>query len=233
MKLHEEPPTKKGTGRCVPAPFSIKLKQQRLLAASSEQIKALTAITAAALAFVGLRTWRLQLKGTAEYTLAKEVLKSVYRVREAFKHVRNPAIFSYEYPESMRQPSGHLKDECRAEGTAHVYEERFKVLNEAFRTLEDRTLDAQVEWGSDYAKIIVPLRKCRAELLVALQNHVEVMKPGHERRRTTVDERREARSVMYYLGEDQAELDSFTPEINSAITQFEQRLRPIVGERNG
>ena len=203
------------------------------IGASSEQIKALTAIAAACLAFVGLRTWRLQLKGTAEYTLAKEVLKAAYRVREAFKHVRNPAIFSYEYPESMREPSGHVKDEVRAEGTAHVYEERFKVLNEAFRTLEDRALDAQVEWGSDYATIIVPLRKCRGELLITLQRHVEKMKPGYHERHSTVDEKQQARSVMYYLGEDQHELDSFTTDINAAIRQFEQRLRPIIGARKG
>jgi hypothetical protein len=205
----------------------------RQLGAASEQIKALTAVTAATLAFVGLRTWRLQLKGTAEYTLAKEVLKAAYRVREAFKHVRNPAIFSYEYPESMREETGHLKDQFRAEGTAHVYEERFKVLNDAFRVLEDRTLDAKVEWGSHFAVLIMPLRKLRAELLMAVQDHVQAIKPGRERRRTTVDEMREARSVMYYLGEDQNELDRFTPETNGAIAEFEKRLRPIVGARKG
>lgn len=205
----------------------------RQLGAASEQIKALTAITAAALAFVGLRTWRLQLKGTAEYTLAKEVLKAAYRVREAFKHVRNPAIFAYEYPEAMRDETNHLKDEFRAEGTAHVYEERFKLLNDAFRALEDRSLDAQVEWGSEFAAVMMPLRKLRAELLVTLQDHVQAMKPGHQRRRTTVDEKREERSVMYYLGEDATDMDRFTPEINRAIAEFETRLRPIIGKRNG
>lgn len=203
------------------------------LGASNEQIKSITAIVAAGLAFYGLRTWRLQLKGTAEYTLAKDVLKAVYRVREAFKHVRNPAIYSYEYPEAMRSPSGHLKSEFNVEGTAHVYEERFKMLNDAFRTLEDRTLDSQVEWGADYADVIVPLRKCRAELLVTLQSHVDSLKPSYQQLRESAEQIKRANSVMYYLGEKRHDLDSFTPEINAAVSQFEQLLRPIIGTRFG
>jgi hypothetical protein len=197
--------------------------------AINDQLTSLAAIVAAVLAYAGLKTWRLQLKGTSEYTLAKEVLKAVFRVREGFKHVRNPAIFGYEYPESMLAENGYLKDECRAEGTAHVYQERFKVLNEAFKLLEDHSLDAQVEWGAKFSTLIMPLRKLRAELLVTLQDYVHAMKPGVRARRTSLDEKREERSVMYYLGEDASEHDKFTPEINKAILAYETELRPIIG----
>lgn len=195
----------------------------------SDQLASLVALIAAALAYAGLQTWRLQLKGTSEYTLAKEVLKAAYRVREGFKHVRNPAIFGYEYPESTREENGYLKDACRAEATAHVYQERFKVLNESFQLLEDHTLDAQVEWGIKFSTLIMPLRKLRAELLVSLQDYVHGMKPGASMRRTSLDDRREERSVMYYLGENQSEFDKFTPEINRAIEAYEYELRPIIG----
>ena len=50
----------------------------------------LAAASAALCVYLGLNAWRNELKGKAEYELAKNVLKSVYRVREAFKHVRNP-----------------------------------------------------------------------------------------------------------------------------------------------
>lgn len=133
----------------------------------------------------------------------------------------------------MREETGHLKEQFRAEGTAHVYEERFKILNDAFRVLEDRALDAQVEWGAEFISLMIPLRKLRAELMMALQDHIQAMKPGFQRRRTTLDEKREERSVMYYLGENETELDRFTPEINRAITEFETRLRPIIGKKKG
>ena len=36
-----------------------------------------------------------------EYQLAKDVLRLVYKVEEAFRHVRNTAIFGYEYSKDM------------------------------------------------------------------------------------------------------------------------------------
>jgi hypothetical protein len=51
------------------------------LGASSDQIVALAASAAATCTYLGLRTWRRQLKGASEYALAKDLLKAVYRVR--------------------------------------------------------------------------------------------------------------------------------------------------------
>jgi|GEM_PF-1875345 len=202
----------------------------KAFAASSNSITALAALFAAGCAFLGLKAWREQLKGSAEYTLAKDMLKAAYGVREAFIHVRNPFIRAYEYPENMRDPSGHLKDEFRAEGTGHVYEERFKVFSKAFRILEDKVLDAQVEWGDDYTTVMPPLRQCRVELMLALQSHIEAQKPNFQPRSTTKHEKEwERKSVMYNLGEN-SEQDLFTTQINAAIAGFEKRLRPIIGE---
>lgn len=200
--------------------------------AASNSITAVAAIVASTFAYLGLRTWRDQLKGASEYALAKELMKAVYRVREAFKHVRNPAMYVYEYPEGMRDEHGDLKKECRAAGIGHAYEERFKILTDAFRILEDKNLDAQVEWGADFAQIIVPLRKCRAELQITLQAYIESLKPRFGYSRTsTAEERRKADSVMYYFGEEPSEYDNFTPQINVAISEFEARLRPLIGKR--
>ena len=107
----------------------------------------LSAVGAAVFAYLGLNAWRKELKGKSEYQLAKDILKSVYKAREAFKHVRHIMIFQYEYPEDMLGPHGYLKPEHDYEGTAHVYETRWKVMDEAFKELEEYHLLAQVEWG--------------------------------------------------------------------------------------
>lgn len=194
--------------------------------AASGSITAIAAVFASTFAYIGLRTWRLQLKGSSEYTLAKDLLKTIYRVREGFKHVRNPAIFNYEYPKEMIDETGHLKRGSEADGTRHVYSERLKVLSEALISLEDRNLNAQVEWGADYARMIVAIRKCRNELLDAIRNLVEAKMPGGERR--TKPEMSQERSILYYLGEDHPDLDKFTPEINAAVSVYEAQLRPII-----
>jgi hypothetical protein len=190
-------------------------------------VLAICGVATVVIAYCGLTTWRKELKGKSEYTKAKEVLKAVYKVRRAFIVVRGPGIFSYEYPESMREESGHLKREYEYEGTAHVYQERWKILAEAFQELEDQTLDAQVEWGAEFQDVIVPLRKCRGELQIAIQELLKATKHPYVVRQGALQEQMQERSVLYYLAEN-SEHDKFTSEINAAIELFENKLRPHI-----
>lgn len=200
------------------------------IAAAKDILVGLAAAAAALFAYLGLSAWRKELKGKAEYQLAKDVLKSVYKVREAFKHVRNPIIYQYEYPEGMRDVHGHLKREHDHEGTAHVYEKRWEKMAEAFGELEEHHLAAQVEWGPEFQDVIVKLRSCRVELLVAIQKMLERKKNPHEAPLTKAEERAEERSVLYHIGSN-SEHDKFTPQIEEAINDFEKWLRPHVRHR--
>lgn len=201
------------------------------ISAAKDVLVGLPAVSAAVFAYLGLSAWRKELKGKAEYHLAKEVLKSVYRVREAFKHVRQAAIYQYEYPEDMADHHGHLKQEHDYEGTAHVNEKRWNVMVEAFQELEEHHLAAQVEWGPDFQDVIVKLRSCRVELMIAIQKMLERKKNPRDAQSNTPEERAEERSVLYYLGSD-SEHDKFTPEIDQAVSDFEQWLRPHI-KHNG
>lgn len=190
-------------------------------------VLALSGVAATIIAYLGLTTWRKELKGKSEYSKAKEVLKAVYKVRRAFAHVRNPAIFQYEYPEDMIDGHGQVKGNHDYEATAHVYEARWKFLAEAFHELEEQSLDAQVEWGSEFQEVIKPLRTCKVELQIVIQNMLAARKSPHERRSLTKEERSEERSTLYHIGED-SKHDKFTPKINSAIELFEIKLRPHI-----
>jgi hypothetical protein len=187
----------------------------------------LSALGAAYFAYQGLSTWRAELKGKSEYQIAKDVLRAVYKVREAFKHVRGPAIYQYEYPENMTDSHGHLKAEHRYKGNAYVYEQRWKVLHEAFATLEESFLEALVEWGSDYQDIIVPLRSCRVDVQIAIQQLLSSYRNSHENDWMDGEERKRHQAVLYYAG-DGSKYDTFTPEIDSAVEKFEKWLRPYI-----
>ncbi len=187
----------------------------------------LSAVFAAFIAYKGINTWRDELKGKSEYQLAKDTLRAVYKVSEAFKHVRGPAIYSYEYPEEMTDSHGHLKNEFRHEGTAYVYENRWKVMHEAFIELEKLHLDAMVEWGSEYQDIIVPIRKCRIEVQLAVQHLLSRYQNPHEPDWMDKEEKKRQQAVLYYAGDD-SKYDTFTPEINNAVSKFEEWLRPYI-----
>lgn len=199
----------------------------QLIGSIKDLVVVIAAAVAAYIAFQGLSTWRRELKGKSEYQLAKEVLRAAYKVREAFKHVRHIAIYSYEYPEGMRDHHGHLKRENEHEGTAYVYEKRWEKLDEAFRELEEKHLEAQVEWGAKFQDVIVPLRTCRAELLVAIQMMLDRKKNPYDTAPRKAEEIAEERSVLYHIGEE-SKHDKFTPQINEAVDKFEHWLRPHI-----
>ena len=67
------------------------------------------AVATAFFAYKGLSAWRSELKGKAEYQIAKDVLRAVYKVRDAFMVVRNPAIWQAEYPDEAFDDHGNLK----------------------------------------------------------------------------------------------------------------------------
>jgi hypothetical protein len=197
------------------------------ISAGKDLLLGLSALAAAIFAYLGVSAWKKELKGKAEYQLAKNVLKAVYRVREAFKHVRNPAIYQYEYPDEMRDHHGQLKREKNYEGTAHVYEKRWEKMAEAFGALEELHLDAQVEWGAEFQNKIVKLRSCRIELMIAMQKMLEQKKYPTPSPVTPREQKAEEFSILYHIGED-SKHDRFTPKINGAIKEFEVWLRPYV-----
>lgn len=199
----------------------------QLIGSIKDVVVGIAAAVAAYIAFQGLSAWRRELKGKSEYQLAKEVLRAAYKVREAFKHIRHIAIYSYEYPEGMRDYHGHLKRENEHEGTAYVYKKRWEKLDEAFRELEEKHLEAQVEWGAKFQDVIVPLRTCRAELLVAIQMMLDRKKNPYNTAPRKAEEIAEERSVLYHIGEE-SKYDKFTPQINEAVDKFEQWLRPHI-----
>ncbi len=197
------------------------------ITAGKDVVVAAAAGLAAYFAYLGLSTWKKELKGKSEYQLAKDTLKSVYKVREAFKHVRGSVIYQYEYPEEMTDHHGNLKQGHRHEGTVYVYQERWKKMEEAFGELESNHLEAQVEWGPGFQDVIKDLRSCRTELLVTIQRKLDRMKDSYDREELSADERAKERSVLNYLGEG-SKHDEFTPVINAAIGKFEEWLRPYI-----
>ena len=180
-------------------------------------VLALCGIATATIAGLGLKTWRRQLKGTSEYTKAKEILKAVYNVRRAFRHVRVAAIWSFEYPKEMCDEFGRLKEEHRYAGTEHVYQTRWNILHETWGKLEEQLLEAQVEWEEFNEDSIVPLWQCKQELRAVIHDHLEVIRYPYERRTRSPEERAKEDSVLYYGGEN-SKHDKFTPVSNAAIT---------------
>lgn len=195
-------------------------------------ILALAALATACIAYNGLSTWKKELKGKSEYTLAKEVLRAIYQVREGFKHVRDPLMSGYEYPKDTIGPNGMLIPEKEYEAFSHAYDKRWEVLKNALMELEEKHIEAQVEWGPENQAKIIGIRKCAKQLQFIIWDFLErKRKPDQERwRQENTDPKeitkydRKQTSILYDHGPE----NEFTQQINSAVIEFEEWLRPKV-----
>lgn len=188
-----------------------------------------SAVFAAYIAFKGLNVWKQELKGGSEYQIAKDTLRAVYKVWDAFVYVRHPAVLSHEYPEGMKDKWGRLKGDCSSKGLKYVYETRCKFMEEAFSELEDRNSEALVEWGFDKGKYIVALRQCRSKLLITIERHLARNGELHATGFGDREADKGIKLVLYDLGEH-SEDNNFTQELNAAIKPFEDWLRPHISK---
>jgi len=115
------------------------------------------------IAFLGLRTWKKQLKGKTEYELARRFLKRVYEFRDVLDFIRIPIQTSEESINAMKE---HGYDYNRKDQNYHkksiqaVYEVRWQKVNDAQSNLKIEVLEAEALWGDkkiSVAEIIEPL----------------------------------------------------------------------------
>lgn len=199
-----------------------------LLGQSKDQIIAIsgavTAVCANTLAIYGVTKWRKEVLGKARIQAAQDVLRALYRVREAFKHVRGPAIYTGEFPPEMLDWTGHLKNEHRVDGTRHAYNSRLKVLDEAFSELEKQHIEAQVLLGAEIHDEIHPIRLCRIDLAIAIR---DLLDSYSGERKLTVDQMTE-RDRKLYNNDVNSKHGQFTQEIHKAIGNYEKRFRGLM-----
>ncbi len=103
-------------------------------------VTSLSAVAAVIIAGVGLHTWKMQLKGTAKYDVARKLLKSVYNVKYAIEALRSRhmTITKEETPPDSDFRNAHSL------AIEKVYQSRLNYLNQLMIDYEDKQLDAEI-----------------------------------------------------------------------------------------
>ena len=163
------------------------------------------------IAAIGLRTWRRQLKGTAEYEVARRAVLLSYRVRDAIQAVRRPML-------SLRKEEVEAGRELQEE--QRIYADRIDRLLERSAELRILTLEAKVIWGVEAEQCFEPLR----QLIIDIQSQVWEhfwLKGAYATPGATVDNNPERvaanNRVVYFVSED----DEFSQSINDAVRHVE------------
>ena len=201
------------------------------LDAFSKLAPGIAALSAALVAIAGLSTWRRQLKGQAEYELARRVLRAVLKVRDEMSGVRAPIILGGEYAAAYQEanltPPDNGLPGADSKGAELVYERRWNRVVSAMRDLEAELLEAEVLWGAQVRASAAKLSTCIGELFAAVSMHLRMQATGdpHGTLARVVEQQFR---ILYEINSD-AEPDAFGAKIAGAVREFEALLRPHLG----
>lgn len=200
---------------------------QKYVTLIKDVITGLSAFTAAVIAIMGLQEWKKQLKGKTEYELAQRLLRATYKVRESFAGVRNPFQSAAEIYNAMKDsniegdPINDPKTCAQSEGA--VYEKRWQKVQEAFVELESISLEAEAIWGQTVRDNLKSLQTCASTLAINIKTHLQnIEKPP-----SNYDREAEKKiNDIIYGWPGNSENNTFSKEINSAVSKMENFLKP-------
>ena len=156
---------------------------------------------------IGLSTWRWQLKGTAEYDVAKRAVLLTRLVCDALQAVRDPMLY-------LRKDKDSLEEEQR------IYSERLAKLHQRWAELRPLALETGVIWGEEAEKRFDPIRDLIGTLQTEVWTHFW-LKGAYAAPGTTVDNNPERvaanRRIVYRVSED----DEFSKRVKAAILNVE------------
>jgi hypothetical protein len=120
----------------------------------------------------GLATWKKQIKGSKAFETAHNLHFAMLKLREAIKHVRNPAIWPSESQKAVKfikeKYPEKSDEEAKKDEHSAVYEMRWQKITDAYTEAGSHLLAAEALWGSEIMDLTKPLNKKVKELNINL-----------------------------------------------------------------
>lgn len=192
------------------------------------------AVVGVGVAVRGLGTWGRQLRGGAEYDLARRLLKLTYELREEMNRCRRPFMLAQEMP-PLPDEGFRVDDEMmtRHRRWAAGYDARWSRVVQARIALEGALLEAEVLWGEEVRSRCQDFIDVVRQLGRWVVLHVQTEQPGDLGRvRGALEAQLEAMGQMaspMVVGE----ADPFGDTMRDAIGKFEVLLKPHLRRGSG
>lgn len=173
------------------------------------------------IAGLGLATWKKQIKGSKEFEAAHNLHFAMLKLREAIKHVRNPAIWPSESQRAakfIKEKNPEKSDEeLKKNEHAYVYEMRWQKITDAYTEAESYLLEAEALWGHEIMDLTKPLNKKVRELNINLNQNFASPEMRTKDLMTIHD--------VIYDKSSETEQDAFSTEVSKSIDAIADYLR--------
>jgi hypothetical protein len=189
---------------------------------------ALAAAVGIYVALDGLSTWKKQLKGKTEYELARRLLKSVYKLRDAIDIVRNPLQTAGETYLALDESATDIKQadpNWNLVANSAVFKKRWAKIVDAFLDIEVEQLEAEVLFGDEIQSYISNLKRKVLQLNSNIDIYLQSLSDIH-RRSLTNDVIQAATQIIWGQLSDNS--NQFSREVNEIIEKIENAIKPYL-----
>ena len=200
-----------------------------IITAAKDVILGVAAATTAIAAVIGLKSWSRELKGKAEFEVARNLIRATYKVRDELQNCRSPFVSAYEFPEGYQGAPGRSSEQEEAGAWSHVYNKRWKPVWSAIQEFDSHSLEAEALWGKEIRTCTDQLRQCAKELRVALDAIISDKASRGEDFRSDAEFGRKMRSAVSASRDD--EENELTKKILGAVGAVEKQVHPKLRRR--
>lgn len=130
-----------------------------MTSAIADVFTAIATTGAVIVAGVGLKAWKRELKGRADFDAARAMARATYGLRDAIGSCRSPFLSGHEFPDG---------DMESANAYASLYQTRWRAIGDALVVFDAAVLEAEALWGAEPRESADKLKACVVELSASI-----------------------------------------------------------------
>lgn len=198
----------------------------KIISATKDIVLMLAAIVTAKIAYKGLQSWSRELKGKADFEIARNLIRSTYKLRDELGYCRSPWISIGEFPKNY-EPSKKTPD-GEAKAYSYIYLNRWKPVANTLQEFETQALEAESLWGPEFKPKTDELRQCVRNLQVSIEAFIRNKANDGE---NFIADQEFKKTVEFEVMEIKKNENPLTLRINAAIEAIENEIRPILKKK--
>ncbi|MEQ1486150.1 hypothetical protein [Methyloglobulus sp.] len=195
-----------------------------IITAIKDVFLGIAAATTAIVAVLGLKNWSRELKGKTEFEVARNLIRTTYKLRDEIQNCRSPFISAYEFPKEYKGGSRETSSEDEAQAWSYVYKNRWASVYNAILEFDSHTLEAEALWDKEVRNRTDSLRQCVQELYAAIEALVSDKANRGEDFKSDREYGKQIRSTVSASPGDKN--NEFSKKMLIAVSAIEEQIRP-------
>ena len=200
----------------------------------SSVITSLVGIAAVYIGWMGLNTWKSQIKWQTDHDLARRLLVEIYRFRDAVAAARSPFIWAHEMQNEENETfSVNRTENVRHAGLTRAHQRRFSEIGLSGPQIYALLLEAEAVWGPEMSRLWGDVNRLRNELVSQTQLYLDYSDPSNKGDDETAfygnREARLAARLIVYSNDAADGTNEFSNRFTLAVALVEDYLRNKLG----